>query len=181
MHEAPPLYIGSIVQVISPGYLHYGAQGQVVGFDDGDKVAPVRVWFGKEADGLIHYPERLEIESIDRYCIEPPPPSEQATDLRTRNYSRKDLTICSAWSMKTLADRYFKDFYHTLYEPKALFVSGARDCDVEGCPGVAIKRIIFNIWGSVYPADVCSSCVPKYDLVAGESFPWKKREVTVVD
>jgi hypothetical protein len=178
VQEQPPIYVGSIVQVIASSCIHYGMQGQVVGFNETDTQTSVRVWFGKEADHLIDYcPLREEVQLTEQFSIEPPPLSEQASNSRTWTYDRKELTICSAWSMKTMAERHFKDSHHTCYEPKALFVVGVQDCDVGDCPNMSTQRIVFNIWGSVLFADVCSTCAPKYNLLRGESFPWKKREV----
>jgi len=175
MRNHPDLYVGSIVQVIAEDCIHLGVQGQIVGFDESDKKTPIRVWFGKESDHLMNYPLRSQVRLTAQCNITPPSVSEQANDPRTWSYARKELTICSTWNMKTIAERYFKDMHHTYYEPTTLFVSEVKDCDVENCINNSTERIVFNIWGSVMFADVCSVCAPKYHLLCGEVFPWKRQ------
>ena len=172
-------YIGGIVEVSASDCVHYGKQGQIVGFKNKDETQ-VRVWFGKELDYLIDYPEREQVRLNKKYSIEPPPSSEQHKDPRTYSFTKAKLTACSGWNMQTLAERHFKGMWHSYYETKQLFIPGTRDCDVEDCVNKTAQRIIFNIWGTVIFADVCSTCAPKYHLLCGDMFPWKKRTLTKI-
>lgn len=174
------LKIGNIVRVSASDCMCYRRQGQVVGFDRSDKDLPVRVWFGKEVDHIHRgrlIGKRFLLELPKKHSVEPPPRSEQGRDPRTWNFSRNQLVVCPTWTVKTLAERHFPNFHHSYMEPEnEIFVPGARDCDVEGCEGLATRRILTNVWGTVFTADVCGPCAPEYHLKCGEVFKAKRRE-----
>jgi len=167
------LKIGDIVKVLNEECRHWGKQGQVVGFDLSNKKNPLRVWFGKECDHFIDYPHNQKL--ANKFAVTAPNEKEQASDLRTRDYAEGDLKIEPEWSMKTLVERYFHNFYHSYYEPKNPFVAGAKDCDVSGCRKNTTRRIIYNIWGTVCFADTCDECAEEWHLKSMDSFPLKKR------
>lgn len=173
-HMTEELAVGNIVKVTNPANIHHRMQAQVVGFNEGDKETPVRIWFGREADHLIMYHDRVNLTKT--WSLEAPPESEQAGDFRVWDYAEKDLTICSGWTVKTLAERYYPRHFHSCYEAPEPFVAGAHVCDIEGCANPTTKRIVFNIQGTVFPADVCDTCAPKYHGKCGDTFPMKERD-----
>ncbi len=174
MSLLPPLYIGSVVKVIGDHCDFLGKEGQVVGLESAEKEGGkeiARVWFGREIDYLN---DRRIQDDLGPHAIEPPPSNKQADDPRTWSYSRDDLTICSTWSMKTLATRYFGNHWNCWQEPLTLFVSGTNPCQVAKCPQLSVRRIIVNIWGTVCTADVCTACAVKYHGRMFEIFPWRQ-------
>lgn len=168
------LKIGDIVKVVNEECKHWGRQGQVVGFDLTDKKNPVRIWFGKECDHFFDYPHN---QKLGKYAVIAPNEAKQVKDMRTWNYAEGDLQKESEWSVKTLVERYLKDMCHSYYEPKNSFVAGATDCDVENCRKPTTQRIIYNIWGSVYTAEVCDEHAKQYHLKCMDDFPCKKGKV----
>lgn len=167
------LKIGDIVKVVNEECHHYGKQGQVVGFNLDNKENPLRVWFDKECDFFVDYDRRIELNS--KYAVIAPNEAEQAGDLRTWDYAESDLQKELEWSMKTLVERYFHNFYHSYYEPKKPFVASAHNCDVERCGKITTQRIIYNIWGSVCFAEVCDEHAKEFNLKSMDSFPLKER------
>lgn len=172
------LEIRNVVRVIGAYNLsHHHLEGQVVGFDPNNKKRPVRVWFGREADKQVGYPDYRKF-SRRKHTEFPPSEVSQKSDHRTYNYAAGNLKKLDSWSVKTLAERYFMRTYHTWYEPAkefAVFVPGASDCDVSGCNRTTAQRVVFNVCGTVYFADVCATCARKYHRKMMEDFPWKNR------
>ncbi|MHB9019315.1 MAG: hypothetical protein ACYC3G_00355 [Minisyncoccota bacterium] len=166
------LKIGDIVKVVSVECRHFSRQGQVVGFNLDNKENPVRIWFGKDCDSFLDWENRIKLS--DKYAVVAPSEAEQIKDLRTRDFTESDLQKESEWSMKTLVERYFHNFYHSYCEPKNVFVAGERCCDVRGCDCLITQRIIFNIWGTVDFADVCERHAKEYHGKCMDSFPYKK-------
>lgn len=166
------LKIGDIVKVVNIKCRHFGRQGQVVGFNSDNKEDPVRVWFGKDCDSFVDWENRIKLS--DKCAVVAPTEAEQKKDLRTWDFAESDLQKELEWSMKTLVERHFRNFYHSYCEPKNPFVAGERCCDVNGCDCLTTQRIIFNIWGTVDFADVCERHAKEYHGKSMDSFPYRK-------
>jgi len=167
------LKVGDIVKVVNEECHRYGKQGQVVGFNLDNKENPLRVWFDKASDILFDWEKRNELG--DKYAITAPTEADQSKDPRTWDYAESDLKKELEWSMKTLVERHFHNFYQAYFEPKKPFVAGAHDCDVKRCRKTTTQRIIYNVWGSVCFADVCDEHAKEFNLKSMDSFPLKER------
>ena len=166
------LKIGDIFRVVNAECKHYDKQGQVVGFNLSNRENPLRVWFGKECDSLMDFERRIELNN--KYAVIAPNEKEQAGDFRTWDYAEPDLQIEPEWSVATLVKRYFSHMCHTWYEPKKPFVAGDGECEVENCHKRTTQRIVYNVHGSVCPAEVCDKHAKEFHLKCMDSFPYKK-------
>jgi hypothetical protein len=61
------------------------------------------------------------------------------------------LTVDEDWTVENRAENLFKGMYHHIFTTK----SDKSICMHEGCDHPADKRILINIWGSVYEVHVC--------------------------
>lgn len=174
------LQVDSIVKVVGEGHIHSGKQGQIVGFDEKDEETPVRVWFGRECDHLNDLLVRDRVYSQKKYVTEPPPPEDQENCTRVWNYSPNQLEAVPEWDIETLAKRHFPRMYNCWSPMKHPFVPGGKDCDVRGCDRMVTRRILCNIWGAVFQADVCEECAPEFHLQKMDGFPWKERPPTKI-
>jgi hypothetical protein len=172
------LAVGNIVKVVDSNRAHFDMQGQVVGISEPRQGACVRVWFGREADYLLQYPDNEKARRMIETATVPPSAATQAKDVRTWIFSAHELALCESWKVETLAGRLFgRGMWHTLYVPKHAFVSGARNCDVEGCGNArtaATQRILVNLHGVVCFADVCERHAREYHGKCMDTFPWRK-------
>jgi hypothetical protein len=163
---------GAIVQVINEDNRYCRKQGYVVRTDDIDnEQGPIRVWFGCEYEYLYDY----ELRKLARAhgAGKQPPANDDKNNPRISNFHLVELVKEPEWTVKTLAERHWYRFYHSLYEPKFPFVAGGL-CAVNDCKEKAVRRIVINIWGTVCPADTCEECAQKYHLKAIEDFPWRQ-------
>jgi hypothetical protein len=154
--------------------VHFQKCGEIVGFSK-DPKNPVRIWFGREFDSFVPYIGR---RPGPKNAINPPNEKEQTEDLRTWDYTPNEIKKVDGWPAKQIIDRHFSG-YHTWYEPKHKFVPGAEECVVQNCSQKTEARTYVNIWGSVYPVDICAKHNKEYGFTTIEDFPWKKKEETV--
>ncbi|MFA5934302.1 MAG: hypothetical protein WC827_00220 [Candidatus Paceibacterota bacterium] len=93
-------------------------------------------------------------------------------------FQPNELIVQESWNIKTLAERVFKDKYHTLYSlPKGVtLVSTDYLCFQNECLAIATRVSLWNVWGSVYPMHVCENCFSKTNGWCGDSLPEMKRK-----
>ncbi len=85
----------------------------------------------------------------------------------------KELTVQEAWSVRTLADRFFKRRWHTMFGlPKGVTIRSADyECFLVKCPRQAKKLAVFNVWGSIFPIHVCEECFSEVNGFCGDALP----------
>ena len=88
-----------------------------------------------------------------------------------------ELVIQNNWKIETLAQRLFKNRYHTLYSlPKGITeISADYMCFRKECRNNAVKVALCNASGSVYPMHVCEKCFPETNGWCGDCLPERKK------
>ncbi len=88
-----------------------------------------------------------------------------------------ELVIQDRWKIETLAERLFKNRYHTLYSlPKGITeIPADYMCFRRGCENKATKVALCNIWGTVHPMHVCEKCFPETNGWCGDCLPERKK------
>jgi hypothetical protein len=101
---------------------------------------------------------------------------------RVRFFRHDELVIQEAWSIKTLAERIFKNRYHTLCSFKGIsLISSNYQCFLDGCNYKATRMALYNVWGSVYPMHVCGNCFSKTNGFCGDELPRLKKTFLLAD
>ncbi|MFA7252571.1 MAG: hypothetical protein WC027_01820 [Candidatus Paceibacterota bacterium] len=95
---------------------------------------------------------------------------------RVRFFRPEELIVQDNWSIKTLAERIFRNRYHILFGwPKGVSsTSSAYRCFRQGCPSIATRATLWNVWGSVYPMHVCDECFSNTYGWCGDGLPETK-------
>ncbi len=145
---------GNIVTIVSRFSQYNGKQGEVVEINHDDK----------NEDGAFgvrfHRSQMLNHVSSPEDCI-----------VRHR---RNELQIDQDWNVESRALRVYGRMYHTTYSLCFDF-SPKNPCMREGCTAHAVKRCVFNCWGSVFERDWCTEHA-KLDGWSGDLVPETKKD-----
>lgn len=74
-----------------------------------------------------------------------------------------ELKVEEEWNLTSLADRFFKDSYHTIFSLKKELLRPITEymCWHEDCRKPATKIALCNTWGSINQYYVCNDCYPQ--------------------
>ncbi|MFQ5661840.1 MAG: hypothetical protein ACE5F2_01130 [Candidatus Paceibacteria bacterium] len=147
--------IGNIVTIVSEDSVFDGKQAEVVEIeDDGNEDGNIGVKLSSRDEYLLGYCSD-ESEKIIRF-------------------KEDELRVDKDWGIEIKACNLFgKNMWHHLYVMKEEFVSG-KDCIHENCKEKTTRRILVNIWGSVYEFDTCDAHAERYHGKCVDDFPVKK-------
>lgn len=85
-----------------------------------------------------------------------------------------DLVLEDHWDEGALtvwrAEQIWLRFHHSVYSMKEPFREGS-PCMVEGCEETATERGLINVWGTVYPIDMCPEHLERWHAKAVEVGP----------
>ena len=90
--------------------------------------------------------------------------------------AKRQLAHPDDCELKVRAEVLYPNYWHSSSRPKEPF-SLTKPCMVEGCDELCVRRILINIWGTVYEFDACGPHAEEYHGLCGESFPFVKSRV----